>query len=87
MDVTGRAPEPAEPEEEGVEGREPPAMQIEPARLLANESRDRLHDQGFDDHQIESWADTYVTEHGPGDVDGFVAWIADQERASDQGPG
>jgi hypothetical protein len=75
-------PEPAHPEEAGVEPETPDAMQLEAARLLANEARDDLRDQGFDDRQIDRWANTYVADHGSGDVETFLAWIVREERTS-----
>jgi hypothetical protein len=71
--------EPGRPAEHGVREREPDPMQLEAARLLANDARATLHDQGFDDDEIERWAITYVAEHGAGDVEGFLAWI-DREQ-------
>jgi hypothetical protein len=56
-------------------------MQLEAARLLANDARDELRDRGFGDQQIDEWAKTYVAEHGSGDVPTFVAWIAQTERS------
>jgi hypothetical protein len=58
-----------------VPTREPDAMQLEPARLLANDARAELRSRGFDDDDIDAWAKTYVEEVGPGDVEAFVAWI------------
>lgn len=77
----GRGPQPAEPEEEGVAQKEPPSMQIEPARLLANDAREALRRKGFDDHQIDAWAETYIADFGDGEVDDFMAWITEQEDA------
>jgi hypothetical protein len=67
--------EPARPEEEGVPDRSTDPMQLEPARLLANDARVHLRDQGFDDEQILAWATTYVAEYGSGGVEEFLAWI------------
>ena len=72
--------EPAEPEEEGVPDEEPDAMQLQAARLLANEARPTLHAQGFDDEQILAWATTYTAWFGSGDVDHFLAWIDEEEQ-------
>lgn len=58
-------------------------MQVEAARLLANDARGELHARGFDDWQIDRWADTYVAEEGSGDVETFLTWIARQERTED----
>jgi hypothetical protein len=74
-------PAPADPEKVGVRPETPDAMQLEAARLLANDARDELRDRGFGDQQIDEWAKTYVAEHGSGDVPTFVAWIAQTERS------
>ena len=73
-------PQPADPEQVGVEPETPDMMQVEAARLLANDARDQLRDRGFDDRQIDRWANTYVAEHGSGDLDTFLAWVAREER-------
>lgn len=75
MDQRAVPDEPGRPAEHGVQEREPDPMQLEAARLLANDARTRLHDAGFDDDAIERWAITYVAEQGPGDVEGFLTWI------------
>ncbi|CAN5145143.1 hypothetical protein BH20ACT9_BH20ACT9_07150 [soil metagenome] len=71
-------PEP--PREAGVDEAEPEAMQVEGARLLADQARERLRGQGFGDEQIRLWAGAYVRERGAGDVDDFLDWIQRQER-------
>ncbi len=72
-------PEP--PREAGVDEAEPEAMQVEGARLLADQARERLHAQGFADEQIRLWAGAYVRERGAGDVDAFLDWIQRQEAS------
>jgi hypothetical protein len=71
---------PTRPDEENVREQDPPPMQVEPARLLANDARDRLTAEGFDDDEIERWATTYIARFGQGSVEDFVAWIAEQQR-------
>ena len=73
-------PEPLGPEDVGVAEEVPELMQIEGARTLGNDARERLHADGFDDEQIDAWAETFIAEVGSGTVDQFVAWIARQER-------
>jgi hypothetical protein len=73
-------PEPVKPEEVGVTEEVPELMQIEGARTLGNDARERLHADGFDDAQIDAWAETFIAEVGSGSVDEFVAWIVRQER-------
>ena len=73
-------PEPATPEDVGIAEETPELMQIEGARTLGNDARERLHADGFDDAQIDAWAETFIAEVGSGTVDQFVAWIARQEQ-------
>jgi len=73
-------PQPASPEDVGVAEEVPDLPQIEGARTLGNEARERLHADGFDDQQIDAWAETFIAEVSSGTVEQFVAWIAQQER-------
>jgi hypothetical protein len=73
-------PEPAKPEDVGVPEEIPELMQIEGARTLGNDARERLRADGFDDQQIDAWAETFIAEVGSGTVDEFVAWIAREEH-------
>lgn len=75
-------PDPMEPEEVGVEEKTPDAMQVEAAKKLAVDARERLHREGFDDEQIDEWARTFIAEEGDGDVETFVAWI-DRRQGTD----
>ncbi len=75
-------PEPKDPREAGVPESEPPLAEIEGARELASDARDRLESKGFTYDQIRRWADTYVTEKGSGDVEAFIAWIDEQEDST-----
>lgn len=74
-------PRPGEPEDHGVRSREPEPMQLEPAKLLANDARSELQARGFDDRDIDEWAKTYVDEVGAGDVPTFIAWIDARQSA------
>jgi len=73
-------PEPSKPEDVGVTEEVPELMEIEGARTLGNEARKRLHADGFDDAQIDAWAETFIADVGSGSVDEFVAWITLQEQ-------
>jgi hypothetical protein len=73
-------PEPLKPEDVGVPEEVPELAEIEGARLLGNDARKRLHADGFDDAEIDAWAETFIAENSSGTVDEFVAWIARQER-------
>ena len=75
-------PDPAKPEDVGVAEEIPDLPQIEGARTLGNAARERLHADGFDDAQIDAWAETFIAEVSSGTVDQFVAWIAQQERGT-----
>lgn len=67
--------DPEKPKESGVEEETPPTMQIEGARMLADDAKPLLDGKGFTEEEIRRWADTYIAEEGSGDVDSFVAWI------------
>lgn len=77
-------PEPLaeKPEDAGVAEEIPELSQIEGARLLGNDARDRLHADGFDDAQIDAWAETFIAEVGSGTVEELVQWIARRERGA-----
>ena len=72
---------PQEPEESGVPKESPPDTQIEGASLLANQAKPRLAERGFNERQIDKWAQTYIAEESSGDVDSFIAWIDRQQRS------
>lgn len=67
--------QPERPKEAGVEEATPPTMQVEGARVLADDAKPLLEGKGFSDDQIRRWADTYIAEVGSGDVDSFINWI------------
>ena len=75
-------PTPESPSDAGVEEEVPELMQIEGARMLGNDARQRLHADGFTDTQIDQWAETFIAENSSGDVDEFIAWIASQEAGT-----
>lgn len=73
-------PRPEDPSDAGVPEKVPAqSTAIEAARVLANDTKARLEPAGFDDEQLRRWAETYITDHGSGDVDGFIAWIQAME--------
>lgn len=75
------APIPEDPHETGVAEQVPDdSTAIEAARVLANDAKARLEQAGFEDEQLRKWAETYITRHGSGDVEGFIAWITAKER-------
>lgn len=67
------------PEQEGLTVPELPEVDVEGARLLANEARGRLHAQGFDDDQIDAWVRVYFEQGHEGTVEGLVAFIAAEQ--------
>jgi hypothetical protein len=73
-------PDPAKPQQFGIPEEVPELAQIEGARLLGNDARERLHADGFDDAEIDAWAETFIAENSSGTVDEFIAWIARQEH-------
>jgi hypothetical protein len=74
-------PIPESPSEAGVPEETPELSQIEGARILGNDARERLHADGFTDQQIDEWAETFIAENSSGTVDQFIAWIAAQEAS------
>ena len=81
-----RAPEtegliPEDPEDVGLDRVEVDITEVEPMHELANQARDELRAVGFDDTEIDDWARQFVARHGTGDVDEFLAWAKEQERA------
>lgn len=81
MSSTPDALDPDRPEHEGLVEPELPEVDIEGARLLANEARPRLRDDGFTDVEIDEWVRVYFEQGHEGDVDGFVAFIAAEQAA------
>ena len=71
---------PTDPQQADIEPDSPELAQIEAARLLTNDARDRLRSEGFTDDQIRHWAETYVAqEGGTADVRDFYDWISERE--------
>jgi len=74
-------PTPEHPEDAGIAEEIPELTAIEGARLLGNDARSRLRADGFDDAQIDEWAETFIAEEGSGTVEQFVAWIVRMEQS------
>jgi hypothetical protein len=53
---------------------QPEAAEVESARLLANQARDRLEAKGLQDDEIRRLADEYIALDLGQDVDDFVDW-------------
>ena len=79
--MTHLCPLPTHPCECGAHDEMPTLGQLEGAHLLCNDARSFLAGCGFSDRQILEWALCYVAEEGSGDVDSFVDWIHDCQRA------
>jgi hypothetical protein len=75
------AVQPDRPEQEGLAEPELPQVDVEGARLLANEARGRLRADGFDDDEIDAWVRVYFEQGHEGTVDGLVAFIAAEQAA------
>lgn len=69
------------PEDEGLVEPELPQVDVEGARLLANEARGELHARGFDDREVEAWVRVYFEQGHEGDVDGLLAFIEAEQQA------
>jgi hypothetical protein len=78
---------PEDPSDVGLERVEVDIEDVEPMHELANEAREELRRLGFDDTEIDDWAREYVAHEGPGDVDEFIAWVKQQERAGSRDQG
>ncbi len=75
------AVQPERPEDEGLREPELPQVDIEGARLLANEARERLHADGFDDAQVDAWVRVYFEQGHEGTVEGLLAFIEAEQAA------
>jgi hypothetical protein len=73
---------PADPRDAGLPPVELPIEEVEPAHLLANDSRDELRRRGFNDDEIDDWAREFVAERGGGEADELIAWIRLEEKSS-----
>jgi hypothetical protein len=74
-------PTPELPEDEGLTEPELPEVDVEGARLLANEARAELHGRGFTDMQIEAWVRVYFEQGHEGSVEGLLAFITAEHEA------
>ena len=74
--------EPEAPREAGVPEPEPRVEDVEPARLVENDVRDRLQREGFSEEQILKWVEAYFDSHSEGSADEVIEWIKRQERQS-----
>ena len=61
--------------------RQPEAAEVESARMLANQSRERLNAAGLDDPTIERLADRYIAEDRGEDLEAFISWARENASA------
>jgi hypothetical protein len=66
-----------------AEGPEPEAAEVESARLLANETRDRLREKGLPDERIDRLADAFIALDRGQDQEAFIAWALSQAPETD----
>ena len=60
---------------------EPPPMEVESARTLANESSETLGADGLGEDLIRRYADAYVAlDVGDGSAEDFIAWVRASRR-------
>lgn len=53
---------------------QPEAAEVESARLLANQARGALREDGLNDDDIRRLADRYIAEDRGEDLEEFIAW-------------
>ena len=66
-----------------AQGPEPEAAEVESARLLANETRDRLRAKGLPDERIDRLADSFIALNRGQDQNEFIAWALDHAAETD----
>jgi hypothetical protein len=69
------------PRDAGVAPVEPRIEDVEGERLLENEARARMSDDGFTDAQILAWVEAYFAERHEGNVEELVNWIREREQS------
>jgi hypothetical protein len=73
---------PEDPRDAGLPPVDVTIEEVEPARLLANESREELRREGFTDDEIDDWVREFIARYGAGETDDLVEWIRLQEKSS-----
>ena len=61
----------------------PEAAEVRSALTLANQARERLRPEGFDDVTIDRLAETYADSHGVDDVEDFIDWALAHREVAD----
>jgi hypothetical protein len=84
MEEPRRRPGPLEGEKQGETSEpgqpQPEAAEVESARLLANQARPRLEEDGFSFDDIRRLADEYVALDLGQDLEAFVRWAREKGR-------
>ncbi len=62
---------------------EPPASEVEGARIMANEAREELEDElPLEDKEVRQLAEDYVTRRGADDTEDFEEYVEEQAGRS-----
>jgi hypothetical protein len=64
---------------------QPEGMEVESARLLANEARDTLEGRGLQEDEIRRLADEFIALDRGQDVATFIEWATEGGRARGTG--
>jgi hypothetical protein len=84
MGSEGHPPGPLEPEKRGETSEpgvpQPEAAEVESARLLANQARETLLDEGLSDTEIRQLADRFVAEDRGNELSAFLEWAHRRSR-------
>ena len=80
----GHPPGPLEPEKRGQSAEpgvpQPEAAEVESARLLANQARETLAEEGLSDIEIRRLADQFVAEDRGTELASFLEWAHRRAR-------
>ena len=60
---------------------QPEAAEVESARLLGNQARERLRGRGLGDEEIQRLADEYIALDRGEDLDAFIQWAESRGRS------
>ena len=87
MGAQGHPPGPLESEKRGASSEpgvpQPEAAEVESARLLANQARETLREEGLSDTEIRQLADRFVAEDRGNDLASFLEWATRRSRRAD----
>ena len=60
---------------------QPEAAEVESARLLGNQARERLRGRGLGDEEIQRLADEYIALDRGEDLEAFIRWAEGKGRS------